>query len=376
MSDTTFPVSPEVTPGGLRQSVDYVHELRTALRRPLEALWTPEKPLVACDADHALLSALKLAFYEHLPLRLSPDAIWITLARGFASHVNLHAEDLRHKFVRHEGRKKIEVERRDFFPGANNPWPEAFAEFSDSVVSQTGGMAALVTADFSTTGPVERTVSQLMVMESFKAYFEYVLYAGCGIPSVTLTGTVEDWQVLRERSRKFAEYGLRDWVDALDPILEQFERAKAGRADRRFWQSIFRYRSGSGPAVMTGWANVLFPYFKDESDQLFTNPYLKDWEKRLDVDDRQDEGERRDDPQGVGMDAIPGCVTAVPVKVFWGNVEADMRFVGGLLGVSQDEATLAVEPECGWAVIYEEPVDPLSPRDRWLEDRRRSQSLQ
>ena len=47
-----------------------------------------------------------------------------------------------------------------------------------------------------------------------------------------------------------------------------------------------------------------------------------------------------------------------------------MRLIGGLLGVSQDDETLGVEPECGWAVVYEEPVDPLSGQYQWLEERK------
>ena len=30
------------------------------------------------------------------------------------------------------------------------------------------------------------------------------------------------------------------------------------------------------------------------------------------------------------------------------------------------------ESECGWAVVYEEPVDPLSDHYNWLEDRQRN----
>ena len=45
------------------------------------------------------------AFYEHRPMTLSPDAVWFTIAQGFATHVNLNAEALRHRFVRHEGKK-------------------------------------------------------------------------------------------------------------------------------------------------------------------------------------------------------------------------------------------------------------------------------
>lgn len=368
MSDTTFAVSPNVVPKKPLEEVDYIGKLRTALRRPIEAAWLPKNPLVECDDDHALLAAFKISFYDHMPLRLSPDAIWITLARGFALHVNENAEDLRHRFVRHAGKENLVVNRMDFLPGEDNPWPEVFDEFSEQIAEHTGGLASLVQADFSTTGPVERAVSHLMAMETFKAYFEYCAYMGCGIPTITLTGTVEDWQALRNKARKFADYGLHDWIDALDPILAHFELAKAGKPDTEFWQSMFRYNSGSGPAVMTGWANVLFPYFKDANDHLYRNPYLKDWKQRLEIDDKQNWRERCDDPQGIGLQAIPACFTSVPLKVFWGKQETDMRLVGGLLGVTQDDATLAVEPECGWVVLYDEPVDPLAPYYQWLEN--------
>ncbi len=373
MTDTIFSVSPDVKPKEPHEKVDYIGKLRVALRRPIEATWLPRDPLIACDEDHALLTAMQVSFYDHFPLRLSPDAIWITLARGFALHVNENAETLRGRFVSHSGKKDLVVTRMDFAPGEDNAWPEMFAEFSDQIAEQTGGMADLVQADFSTTGPVERAVSNLMAMETFKKYFEYVLYAGCGTPAITLTGTESDWQQLRSRAHKFADYGLEDWIESLDAILVEFERAKAGQVDTDFWKSMFRYNSGSGPAVMTGWANVLFPYFKDEAGQLYPNPYLKDWQERLTIDDKQHWRDRWDDPQGIGVDAVPSCFTSVPLTVFWGSQETKMRLVGGLLGVTQNNETLAVEPECGWVVVYEEPIDPLSPQYQRREDRQKQQ---
>ncbi len=359
MSDTTFTVSPEVKPKRQLEKVDYVRELRIAFRRPIEATWLPTQPLVACDNTHALLTAFQLSFYDHMPLRLSPDVIWITLARGFALHVNKHAEELRRRFVSHVGKEKLIVERLDFFPGEDNPWSEAFEEFSDQIAERTEGLASLVQAGFSTTGPVERAVSHLMAMDTFKAYFEFEMRCGCGIPSITLTGTNEDWQILRRRAQQFADYGLEEWIEILDPVLAQFERAKGGNPDIEFWKSMFRFNSGSGPAVMTGWANVLFPYLK-EGNGLRKNPYLKDWQQRLAIDDKQHFRERWDNPQGEGIGAVPACLTSVPIIVYWGSRKTEMQFVGGLMGVTQDDETSCVAPECGWAVIYEEPVDPLS----------------
>lgn len=369
MTDTTFNVSPHVTKKRDRETVDYVSALRTALRRPIEQHWLPRNPVVACDDDHTLLTALCYSFYDHVPLRLTPDALWIALARGFALHVNKNAEELRHKFVSHSGKEKLTVTRMDFSPGRENPWPEVFAAFTEQIDQRTGGLGMLVRAGFSTTGPTEVAASNLMAMDTFKSYFEYEMFAGCGIPQITLAGTEQDWNELRQRAQQFSEYGLEEWINALDPILEQFCEAKRGHVNGDFWKSMFRYNSGSGPAVMTGWANVLFPYFKNDVEQLYANPFLDDWKQRLEIDDKQHWRERWDNPQGIGIGAIPNCMTSVPLTVHWGTTETEMRLVGGLLAVTQDAATNTVEPECGWVIVYESPVDELSDHYKWLEER-------
>lgn len=369
MTDTTFKVSPEVTKNRDREIVDYVGALRTALRRPIEQHWLPRNPVVACDDDHTLLTALCYSFYDHVPLRLTPDAIWITLARGFALHVNKNVDELRHKFVCHSGKEMLTVTRMDFSPGRENPWPEVFAAFTDQIDERTGGLGKLVRAGFSTTDPTEVAASNLMAMDTFKSYFEYEMFAGCGIPQITLAGTEQDWNELRQRAHQFSEYGLEEWINALDPILVQFCEAKRGHVDDDFWKSMFRYNGGSGPAVMTGWANVLFPYFKNDAEQLYANPFLDDWKQRLEIDDKQHWRERWDNPQGIGIGAIPNCMTSVPLKVHWGTIESEMRLVGGLLAVTQDSATKTVEPECGWVIVYESPVDELSAHYKWLEQR-------
>ena len=105
---------------------------------------------------------------------------------------------------------------------------------------------------------------------------------------------------------------------------------------------------------MTGWMTVLFPYLKDSPENLYRNPYLEDWERRLEIDDKQHWRERRDDPQGVGMRAVPACLTSVPLTVRWGTDERAMRLVGGLMGVSQTSDSLALQPECGWAIVYDD----------------------
>jgi Domain of unknown function (DUF4419) len=357
MRQVTFAVSSDVKIGKPLPAIDHEAVLSSSLGGSIEALWTPSSGLVSCSEDHALLSAVNAAFYGHYPLLLSPDVVWLTLARGFALHVNLNAESLRHRFVRHSGQEKLVVNRPDFLPGRRNPWPEVFESFSDQIGERVGKLRDFVRCDFSTTGATERAASELMVMDTFKAYFEYALCAGCGIPEITLTGTVADWKSIRNRAALFGEFGLETWCKTLDPVLAQFVAAAEGRAEPAFWRSMFRYHSGSGPSVMTGWMTVLFPYLKDHSENLERNPYLEDWERRLEIDDKQHWRDRWNHPQGTGMGAVPACLTSVPLKVRWGLEERAMRLVGGLMGVSQSPDSLALQPECGWAVVYENEAE-------------------
>src|SRR5512138_81120 len=65
----------------------------------------PALPILVPNGVHPLLGAVGRAFAEHRPLVLSPDAVWLTIAQGVATHVRLHAEELRPRLVGHQGRR-------------------------------------------------------------------------------------------------------------------------------------------------------------------------------------------------------------------------------------------------------------------------------
>ena len=56
-----------------------------------------------------ILQGFYSAYENHLPIRLTPDIIWLLIVQGFAQHVNYNAEELRQKFVNFEGKKKLEI---------------------------------------------------------------------------------------------------------------------------------------------------------------------------------------------------------------------------------------------------------------------------
>ena len=55
---------------------------------------------------HPFVAAVHSAYAEHRPLVLSPDMFWLLVAQGFANHVNLNAEAMRHHFVQFEGKEE------------------------------------------------------------------------------------------------------------------------------------------------------------------------------------------------------------------------------------------------------------------------------
>ncbi len=317
----------------------------------IEQAYESDARLVACTDISPLVQMAHDAFYEHRPIALSPDVVWFTIAQGFATHVNLNAEALRKRFVRHDGKLKLVVTHPGILLGEPSPWPEAFTAFSDQIAGHVGKLRDLVVADFSTTGPLERAATEVLLMDTFQAYFEYEMTAGCGIPQITLLGTPDDWGSIRRRTQMLSEYGLEHWTTALLPVLDRIVATAEGADDPQFWRSFFHYESGSMGSALTGWINVLFPYLVDWKTKQPTklNEYMATWQKNF----AQSPRGWKDTP-GPSMGELPSGLASAPVRVIDARTreEHDMRFVAGMFGVVEDTSG-TLSPEFGWAVTYE-----------------------
>ena len=319
MQAITVLVSENVAPGKRQASLNVSRNVESLLRRRVEAMALSDERLVCCEAAHPFAQAAHDAFYNHYPLAISPDDVWFCLAQGFARHVNLNAEALRHRFVRHEGKLTLTVVRPDFILGQPNPWPEAFAAFFDQIGNHVGTvLREMVVADFTTTTPFHCAATEVALMDAFQPFFQYKMLCGCGIPAIHLTGAPDDWRDVRRRASRFAEYGLERWSNALLPVLDEIEATSRGHGDREFWKSFFRYRSGSGGSAMTGWIHVLFPYLKDDEGQLVANRYIDTWRAEfrnaVDIQNRANWRDR-DDFDGPYLLQIPSGTSSAPVEV-------------------------------------------------------------
>ncbi|MEV2192012.1 DUF4419 domain-containing protein [Streptomyces phaeochromogenes] len=325
----------------------------------------PNTLVVEPNGVHPLLGAVGRAFADHRRLVLTPDAVWLTIAQGLAQHIRLHAEELRPRLVRHAGRKRLTVTVDGPMPHDPNSWQDAVELFHKLLAAEidgTGTTADLFECDFSTSTDVERVVGRIVMLDAYAPYFALWMTFVCGIPSITLAGTVEDWQRIRARLDAVADLGMETWCRSLVPIADQFVRAAAGDIDTAFWRRIYSPVDAYGGEVVTGWIARFYPYLTRHGAVTRPNPLLE-----LPLDEPRDltlDGMFYTGP-GVRSDDVPATLSRLVVHIN-DRVEGDNRVVAlhaGLVGVGQDDDG-SLRPVAGWhltsgAVEMDDVIDRI-----------------
>ncbi|MEZ4298415.1 MAG: DUF4419 domain-containing protein [Polyangiaceae bacterium] len=310
------------------------------------------------------MGALAAAFAGHYPLVLSPDDIWLCIAQGFAMHVNQFPDALKGRFVGQEERVPLFVDG-DRVPQSDpaNPWPDVVAALSDALALHIGRKRDLFVASFSTTGPVERTATEIVLLEAMHSYFRYDVGGLCGIPRITLRGTVDDWREIRSRVQNLTEYHLDDWVKALLPVLDQIVATAEGEPDASFWRRIVRTEEWCGVHFVDGWCNVLFPYLTTSGrrNSVTRNAYLHFWQQiahrggllgeAIHLGERlEDRGEDVDfNSFPPRMEQFPSGLSIAPFTWRHSEGELPMELLGGFMGLAQHDDR-ALQPVIGWGL--------------------------
>lgn len=288
---------------------------------------------------HPLVAAVGQAFHEHRPLRLTPDHIWLAIAQGLALHVQENTEALRTRFVQHAGREQILVQRDDFAPGIANPWHEMIDAFRAEVRERIGKKHDLFVADFSTTTATARTASAVVLLGAMQGYFQYDFVSLCGIPSITLDGTPDDWAAIRQRVDVLHEFDLSDWVATIAPLLDRFVDASLGHVDQTFWRNIYKLNESSGGPYITGWLQCFFPYVGKMDRPRRRSPFHTSWREGMDAVFGG----------GPTTEDLPPGLSSVPFRWRYRTESIDMEMLGGFVGITQD-ADGAISPALGWAI--------------------------
>jgi hypothetical protein len=384
-------VQPATTPLPTQAARDTIAALLNSPRQPLESWSTSAPDLVdyghSVEGVHPFLLAVTTAYDRHYPLVLSPDMIWLLILQGFASHVNANSEALRKKFVAHEGKLVVNVQRDNFRKGdPANDWEGVFAELSSKLRTHIGPAAHdLIVNEISTTGTTEKAAMEVALLDTLQSYFVYLVTTACGFPSITLEGTTGDWQQLRARAQQLQSYDLDWWIPHLLPVLDEFVRASQNRPSREFWCNFYKLSVvGSGDSHIQGHILNLFPYFggkRPSAARLIADfetflrgtlgsPRTEDEitarvAKFKDTLARGEgpwarEGTLRRNPF-IGrdrLDAHEGMTTAdvltkmssAPMVWDYFGTPRQMELLAGFVGATQDKVTMAFRPQIGWAV--------------------------
>ena len=311
---------------------------------------------------HPLIDAVGTAFSEHRPLTLSPDSIWLVIEQGFVHHVAENAETLRHRLVRHLGTRDLEAQVPDLslssFEHAISDWSLQIREATDPVLHET------LICEFSTTTPAIRTASEVVLMDCYSSYFTYSMMCICGIPRITVTGSLHDWQRMRARVEVLETFGLEWWVSRLRPILDEFIRTLEGHPSLAFWQAIYKPKQAYGTDAVTGWIADLFPYLSDSPERRRSHVFgfeREDWAVPVEkgVKTEFSLGEPGSE-KGVAPKSFPSGLASVPVKLSFPNgLTSGVDLVAGFLAVEQDPEDLAISPVIGWSVTESAPIKPV-----------------
>jgi hypothetical protein len=247
----------------------------------LSSTFDPKDPVVSQPCG--FVSTVLRAYAGHHHLVIRPDDIWITIICQLSFYINAHAEELRKKFVAHEKKKTLKV----FLPqstvsGIN--WDHAGDAMIDLMHKDLVDkeLKNWVIPEFSTTTRTDKTVSAMLMMCYMKAYYSFIFHILCGIPTITLEGTKEDWVEIQKRLEKLDTWDdkTRKWHSLLKPVLKRFIAAFEKDQDKEFWSHIVSVNSiGCGSKGVSGWITAFCAF--DERGR-FVDQFAESYEYALD----------------------------------------------------------------------------------------------
>ena len=229
-----------------------------------------------------ILQGFYSAYENHLPIRLTPDIIWLLIVQGFAQHINFNSEDLRERFVNFENKKKLEViisKYHSYKQMKSEDYEDLFENLTEQIKAHIGAeLVDTINFNFSTSNKITKVVGYTSVMSAMKLYFEYRGFChSCNFPYIILEGKLEDWESILKKTKELSKYDLKHWIDALESILLKIIETKKGKIDKEFWKSIlcpdkiderieigmsYKYKTIQVDGIK-GWLLIFFPYFKN-----------------------------------------------------------------------------------------------------------------
>ena len=186
-----------------------------------------------------------------------------------------------------------------------------------------------------------RIASRIVLMKSVEEYFEYRQFLLCGIPSIEMKGTLEDWQRLKMKIGELREVlkdieniiGLQFWWGKVETIASKLLDTYLGNPDQDWWSRIItKERFGSGETRFQGW---------------FMVDLLNIWNAN-------------------GISDAPSGLVTVNMTITDGTTEEASALIAGMVGYKfHTKPYYAVEPMHGWSLNLEPKSVFRNDLDNW-----------
>ena len=311
-----------------------------------------------------ILQGFYSAYENHLPIRLTPDIIWLLIVQGFAQHVNFNAEKLRDKFVNFENKKTLEViisKYHSYKQMKSEDYENLFEKLTEQVKSYVGEeLINTLDFNFSTSNKITKIVGYTSIMSAMKKYFHFTGFCHmCNFPYIILEGSLEDWENILKKVKELEKYDLKEWTELLEDILKEIIETKKGKINKDFWKRIlfpdkvdekieigmsYKYKTIQVDGIY-GWLLHFFPYFNNGE---FRRDYEFKYYPRLKTKD---------------LWKLPDRLLKTPLLMKSDDEgKTDMIIYSGFLGMNVDkEKDNLATPEIGWFVKEKSNDDNDSP---------------
>ena len=147
-----------------------------------------------------------MAYLRHFPIVISPNIFWLMILQGFSRHmeINDNSKRLRDKFVDFNGQKNISIETgiTNLFLASDEQWNSIIEQLLNETLKNikiNNKILDIFNQKFSTSTNEAEIANNVTILSSFKKYFVYSIGGTCGIPEISIEGTIEDWKLLKEK---------------------------------------------------------------------------------------------------------------------------------------------------------------------------------
>ena len=284
---------------------------------------------------HKVLLGYLNAYFDHCPIKVSPNIIWQLILNLFSKYVNDYSEELRNIFVNFEGKKDIECIRIGKFKDVYKYKDDLIDEFCKRISENIGTeLTDILTPNFTTSTKESIIAGKVSIMSTFKKYFNYrIAMVSCGIPYILLEGNLEDWKKILEKLKSLSKCGFS--TKKIEEDIIEIINTKEGKINLDFWRKIIMETKGTITEV-----KGCMPI---EVERELITGWILDFYNKTQV--------KKDDLKNLKEEVISAPVTVKEVET--GETRPAVIYAG-IRDLKQDPNTFIVEPIVNYCFSFNE----------------------